>query len=284
MTTKKIGLILCHEADLKLPELPRTVTWTYDLNSRVNNFGNRKFDYIADYDCHSYHASQFHDGPFNLLSDKGIYIQIDGLKPILELLNVSFDTYKQNSSVQQEVEMYIEQLSQNLGFSRFKLINQNIYYTGKYVAESEFSGPSDDILFEIAKRSTYTALINLCKTSKRVSALCKTPEFNKYFFKAWLREYWPPENALIQAYYHNKIPYMKSLFPFVNLDQLTNLIKQTPTYLKDHWLIVQIKNLIPDQKTADRFMIHILDSAIGSVVHSPSPLYLGAPIQLGTIF
>lgn len=130
MNRQKIGLILCHEADLKLPNLgggANNVTWTYDLNSQVNKFGNRKFDYIVDYNCHSYSASEFHENPYSWLEANGTYIALDEVNNILNFLGLS----RSDPSIHTTLSQYLNQFSLSRGFKKWRIQGTDLHLSEK---------------------------------------------------------------------------------------------------------------------------------------------------------
>ncbi len=257
MTQTKIGLILCHEADLHLSSsIPRNVIWTYETNYRndmwyynvdaqVNKFGYRKFDYIVNYNCYTHNSERFFNNPYSILKPDGIYIHIDGVLDILNLLDLSIESYRRKEHQTLEaVATYLEKFKYELGFNHWEIpgfflnnsISTNIHYS---TVDQSVLG--EDVVYEIARNLDYDTLINLCRSNQQLLKLCQSPtsRFRELFVqirskkleeavKTSFKKYLTPINALFKALYKGDRELAKKLLSYVSIQELFSEIYRRP--------------------------------------------------------
>lgn len=227
MNLSPIGLILCHDIppNPNLTHVPKNVRWTYELNSSINKFGYRKFDYVVNHNCYTYSSDRFFDNPYSLLKPDGIYIHLDGIREILNVLGLSYDLWlHRDPSTVRTIKEYMDKFAPTLGFNQWKVLPNSTDILYSTLEDYSDHNINQDILYNIGQSLDYQALVNLCRMNRKTYNMCFKPQFRELLFQAWIKKYPNQVDALIDAFYQGNFSFVDRIFPNINHEELLTKI------------------------------------------------------------
>ena len=188
------GLILCHNPDLFVFDLPQNVNWVYASPLTVST----RYDYVANLNCYNEIVEDFLNDPRNYLKPTGTYIHKRGVLEALDILGISIKSYLNlPKEISQQIKEHFTYLTGQLGFSRWHIPPAN----GKLSFDVYFYHPIQssslklykeplplietfplqrlppDLINEILTHADLPTIAKLCRSNKRLAQLCQTDQF-----------------------------------------------------------------------------------------------------------